>query len=261
MRKLFLSIPAGYFIVTRLNSKSAWLFHGYAEYLLGILLLWFSGLPISVAVVDFLLGYLAFICIYEIGYIFNDFISVNFEERPRRRLESWQPSKLLIGFWIIIRLVVFGLVACYLDALELRNWWLVYLLLALAFTMHNTLKRKEYKVFTFICLACLRFYVPIFLFILPSFVSVTLPGVLIHYVFFRTLTYIDSKGLLQITGRNSLSFKAAFYIVLLPFSFLITVITASPLCSFINLYFLLFWGGLLMLEKFKIFSVKDLRTS
>lgn len=260
MNRILYFLPFGYFVKTRLNTKSAILFHGYAEYLLGVLLLIYSGMDIPQAVFSFAAAYLAFISVYEIGYIFNDFVSVKFEENPRKRLQGWDPSWMVIGVWAAIRIAVFLLLTFLLQQASSLQWWLFYLVLALVFATHNVLKLKEHKIFTFIALAFLRFYAPLFPFLEPALLAQTINGVLLFYVFFRTLTYIDSKGLLHIPSRASLAFKTNYYLISLPLAFIITVISGSPICLGLNIYFLLFWSAFLLAGKLGIMPGGDIKT-
>jgi hypothetical protein len=260
MNQLLFLFPFGYFLKTRLNTLSAWLFHGYAEYLLGFLLLLYSGLSPIEAFKNFVPGYLAFISIYEIGYIFNDFVSVRFEKNPRKRLSSWNPSSALIMLWVLIRVAFFLAISYYLGVSDNRQWLLFYLSLVIVFALHNSLNKKGYKIFTFVSLAFIRFYAPVFLFLSTGMLLQTLAGVFIHYILFRTITYIDSKDLLRIPDRNSLSFKTAFYALFIPLSGLISILSINWLCLWINLYFLVFWGALLLANKMGLVAMGDIKT-
>jgi hypothetical protein len=85
-------------------------------------------------------------------------------------------------------------------------------------------------------------------------------GIFIHYILFRTITYIDSKDLLRIPDRNSLSFKTAFYALFIPLSGLISILSINWLCLWINLYFLVFWGALLLANKMGLVAMGDIKT-
>jgi hypothetical protein len=260
MDRLFFFIPFGYFLKTRLNTRSALLFHGYAEYLLGVLMLIYAGWEPMMAVVNFILAYLAFISVYEIGYIVNDFISVKFEHKPRKRLGDLELPTTTVYIGIAIRIIVFLVLTWWLHQLVSSLWWTYYLTLSFVFFLHNILKRKEYKIFTFISLAVLRFYAPIFLFLDTAFLVTTISGVLLFYVFFRTITYIDSKGLLMIPSRTSFGFKTNYYLILLPISFLISLLSNQFFTLWLNLYYLLFWGSLYLAGKSGFISGNDFKT-
>lgn len=260
MDKIFFFIPFGYFIKTRLNTRAAISFHGYAEFLLGILLLLYSGNSISQALVNFVTAYFAFISLYEIGYITNDFISVRFEKDGRQRLKNYNPRSATILLAIAVRLIVFLAITYFRGFFGFPEWWIFYLALAIVFCIHNILKRKELKIFTFIGLAFFRFYAPLFIFFSAAFFSSTLPGVILFYILFRTFTYIDSKQLLIIPSRSSLFFRLNFYMLLVPISIFISFMMSDWLCVWLNLYFLFFWSTLFLLDKFSVISVKDLKT-
>ncbi len=249
MNRLFYFIPFGYFFKTRLNTKSAIMFHGYAEYLLGILLLIYNGLEPLQAVYSFVLAYLAFISLYEIGYIVNDFISVKFEDKPRKRLGGLQISDATIYTWIVIRIIAFLFLTYYLGMFSSLTWWVFYVVLTAVFALHNVLKNKERKILTFISLAFLRFYAPLFPFMETASLVSSINGIMLFYVFYRTLTYMDSKGLLNLPSRASFSFKANYYLILLPLSLVITFITNDNLFLWLNLYFLIFWGSFYLANK------------
>ena len=260
MDKIFFFIPFGYFIKTRLNTKAAVSFHVYSEFLLGILLLLYSGISFAQALLNFFTAYFAFISIYEIGYITNDFISVRFEKNARHRLKDYDPGITIVVLWIIIRLFVFIAISYFNGFIFLQEWWVFYLGLGVVFFLHNILKRNEIKIFTFISLAFFRFYAPVFIFFSPAFFSATLPGISLFYILFRTFTYMYGKQLLVIPSRSSLSFKFNFYLLLLPVSIFISFFLSNWLCLWLNLYFLFFWSTLFLLDKLSVISVTDLRT-
>lgn len=260
MNKLLLTMPFGYFIKTRLNTPSAILFHGFAEFLLGCCLMIYVGISPMVTIKSFLLCYFAFISVYEIGYIFNDFVSVRFEKNPRKRLASWNPSNGLIICWVIIRIVVFLGLSYYLQVLNQERWIYFYLVLATVYTLHNSLAKKEYKIFSFISLGFLRFYAPIFIFLPKEFLLLSIPAVFLNYILFRAITYMDSKDLIKIPGRNSLTFKTNYYLIFLPLSLLISILSLNWLSLWLNLYFLTFWVVLLIISKMRLIKVGDLKT-
>lgn len=259
MKQIPYYIPFAYFVKTRLNTKSAILFHGYSEYLLGILILIYAGLNPLDAVLNFLMSYLAFICIYEIGYIINDCVSIRYEQNPRKRVKELNPPNLLIIFWIVIRIASFILITFLLQQVDTWQWWIFYLILVLVFFVHNILRIKQYRVFTFMCLAFLRFYAPLFPFASMAFLANTLNAILIFYVFFRTITYLDSKGLLAIPGRATFNYKTAYYFFLLPYSATVAILVSNYLTLWINIYFLIFWSFFYLVENMGFISKKNFR--
>ncbi|SDC70286.1 hypothetical protein [Niabella drilacis] len=241
MQKILLALPMGYFFKTRLNTKAAFIFHTYYEFLLGILLLVFFQTPLKTALIHFALGHIAFISLYEIGYIYNDYIAVRFEANPRKRLEQWQIKDRDVLLFILLRLAIFTGVSFLIKAWISPAWWIFYTVLIITYALHNLMQQKAFKVFTFVNLAVIRFYAPVFFFLTREQIGLTLPGILIFYVFFRTLTYMDSKGLLQLKNRDTAPFKINFYLIFLPYSSVIYLFTNSLLSLYLDIYFLVFW--------------------
>ncbi len=255
MRKLLLTLPLGYFVLTRLNTKRAIIFHAYYEYLSAILLLIYFGSNVENALKYFGLGYLAFIALYEIGYIFNDYFSIKFEVNPRLRIKNIKISLADIIIFIALRISVFLAISYYLKVYSNYSWWIFYIALALMFYLHNILKSKPLKTFTFSSLAFFRFYAPIFPFLAIAGIINTLPGVILFYIFFRTLTYMDSKDLIKFEGRNTIPFKVHYYLLFLPVSIIISILLNHPFTVFFNIYFLLFWLSFLFVSKFNIVKI------
>lgn len=254
MLNFLLGIPFLYFQRTRLNNLKSVLFHSYAEWFLALVILVFSGYSVTDSLRNFLLGYLAFISLYEIGYITNDVHSVRHEAKPRKRLKDFNPSDTVVGIWIAIRIAVFAGVSYFLHALTDMRWAVFYGVLALMFFLHNYLKDKQLKTFTFMNLAFLRFLAPFFIFLSTDQILLWLPGIVLHYVFFRTLTYMDSKDLLNMPGRDTVPFKLNYYLLLGGISLVIFMLTGKPQTLWMNAYFFGFWLFFFLLQRIGLLS-------
>lgn len=254
MLNFLLAIPFLYFQKTRLNNLKSVLFHAYAEWALGVGILFLSGYSVQSAFIKFLVGYLAFIALYEIGYITNDVHSVRHEAKPRKRLKEFNPTNTAVAVWIAIRIATFGLISYYLKVWNDPRWLVCYAILALMFFLHNYLRDKQLKTFTFMNLAFLRFIAPFFIFLTNAQISVWIPAILLHYVFYRTLTYMDSKDLLNMPDRESVSFKLCYYLLLAGISLVIYMVTAAPQTLWVNAYFLLFWLFFFSMQQFGILN-------
>ncbi len=252
MNRILLAIPFLYFFKTRLNSKTAILFFMYIECLAAFLILLYSGYPAFKLLSTILLNYLAFISLYEIGYIFNDTVSVKSETSPRKRLNAENKNTAVISVWILVRIISFLLITASLKMFNNANWWTFYAGLMIVFAFHNIIKKNTYRIFTFFSLAFFRFYSPIFFLVSTAFFLKTLPGVLIFYIFFRTITYMDSKGLLNIPDRKKLPFKVFYCLCFLPLSTAFSLFTNEWMILYFNLYCLFFWAMLLALNKMGI---------
>lgn len=244
--------PFSYFFRSRLRAITDIIFHFYYEWLLAFLLLfYFTGYNWLQSIQNFFLAYLAFISIYEIGYLGNDVYSARHETEPRLRIKNFNPSNTQLALWIIFRIIIFFSISNYLNVLKSYEWWAFYLVIVLFFYLHNKLRQKELKTFTFINLAFTRFLAPVFIFLDSKQLLIIVPSVLLNYVLYRTLTYMDSKKLLHMPSRPLAAFKVNYYLLIGGISLLLTIFFDSKLPLFINLYYLLFWGLYFILEKFK----------
>lgn len=235
--------PFTYFFKSRLQSARDIIFHFYYEWLIAFLLLLYFSQDKSLLenAVNFLLAYYAFISIYEIGYLGNDVYSVRHESDPRLRVKNFNPSNIELSIWIGARILIFILIGTYLEVWNNHNWALFYLSIVVFFFLHNVLKQREYKVFTFINLAFTRFLAPIFIFLSSDQLMLIIPSVLLNYVLYRTLTYMDSKKLLVMPGRTTAVFKLNYYLLLSGVSILLASLYESWIPLILNLYYLAFW--------------------
>lgn len=250
MNTLKFLLPFSYFFRSRLQAAKDIVFHFYYEWLLAFLLLfYFSGYNLWASAEQFLLAYFAFIAIYEIGYLGNDVYSVRHETDPRLRIKNFNPSNLQLIVWIVFRIAVFLSISHYLDVLDNYIWWTFYITIVVFFYLHNVLKQKELKTFTFINLAFTRFLAPIFIFLSAEHLLLIVPSVLLCYVLYRTLTYMDSKKLLNMPSRTLPAFKVNYYLLIGGVSVLLTVMLNSYIPVLINGYYLLFWLAFFFKEK------------
>ena len=236
---VFYLIPFTYFQRTRLRSLKEWIFHAWNEWLANCLILFcaFSFDAIE-AVKCFLIGYIAFISLYEIGYIANDFYAVRNEANPRMRFGR-AISRGMIAFWIVARFALFAAISYYFQFGF--DWFLFYIALAIVFALHNLMDDRSLKTYTFLQLAIFRFWAPVFMFLPKEVVMGLLPITVLYYVFNRTLTYMDSKDLLKLPNRTTLSFKLNSGFILLSFSLFWAYYVQSWMAAGIAAYFLLFW--------------------
>jgi hypothetical protein len=132
---------------------------------------------------------------------------------------------------------------------------LFYCGLGLVFTLHKTITSSALKTFTFLQLAIFRFWAPVFMFIPKEILIQLFPIVLVYYVFNRTLTYMDSKSLLQLPERSSINFRLHANLILLSFACFWAYFAQSWLCIICAVYFLMFWVIVSLLShKFSSFS-------
>lgn len=205
-------LPFSYFLDTRLR-ESRISFHLIFEWLAAALLVVVLGAaePLQALVMAGLI-YLAFISVYEIGYLVNDLYASPREAEGRKR----GPQGTSLGWgvaWSGSRLLVFMLVTTWLDFLAVPAWWTFYLALSITFALHNLLQDKELKSATFLWLAWLRFMAPV-IFVVEDAQRLGIGlAAAVSYVAFRLLGYLDSKGLLRMPGRQRISFRLFFFLM------------------------------------------------
>jgi len=235
-------LPYTYFYGSRVKQLKYNLYYLIIDWTVPyVLLTYFTGFDWQGSVVHFALAYLAFISVYEIGYLGNDVYSVRKEAKPRRRVKDFDPSDATVLVWIGVRLLAFGTISWYLDVLTNPLWLAFYAVLAVFFYLHNALKDKELKVMTFVNLAFTRYLAPVFIFLTPSQLMLIVAPVFLNYVFYRTLMYMDSKDLLHMPSRRAPAYKVNYYLLAMGVSVLLSMMGESWVSVAITGYYLLFW--------------------
>jgi hypothetical protein len=229
-------LPMGYFWGTRIEGNS-WTFHLAFEWFPALMVtLLFSGLPWSMSIALTFANYLAFICVYECGYVCNDYFTTRHEELSRTRgSEKWHWSQVVL--LIVIRLLVFGWLAHHLGKAQDYAWLGFFAFLALVFTLHNQKMGTELKLITFAWLSLMRFVAPC-LFLLPSHYRFPLiVSGLLFYTGFRSLAYLDSKGALRLPGRRSWQFRISYFVSILPLSLALQGYAGARILLILGIYF------------------------
>lgn len=209
MNYLYL-LPFSYFFNTRLRQGNV-LFHVIFEWLAAAIVVALVGRddPIQSLTLAFLC-YLAFISVYEIGYLANDLFAAKNEENARLRGPQ-DASLLWIASWVVVRLVTFGFLTSVLGASI--AWWSFFVALAIVFALHNVLADRELKSATFLWLAWFRFVAPIIFVIQDSQRMGVALAAAMAYAAFRQFGYLDSKGLLNMAGRHRPQFRLFFFLM------------------------------------------------
>lgn len=205
-------LPFTYFLDTRLRGGS-FSFHLIFEWIAAALLAITIGAGSPAESLVIVLGsYLAFISLYEIGYLVNDLFATKKEVGGRKRGPQ-DISGLWIGLWFGARLLVFVGITALMGRFLSPEWWSFFAALAIVFSLHNHLEDKEMKTATFLWLGWLRFMAPV-LFVVEEgqLLSVGLAAA-VAYVVFRMFGYMDSKALLQMPGRQRPEFRLFFFLM------------------------------------------------
>jgi hypothetical protein len=207
-------LPLSYAYLSRLRDDRS--FYVVVEYVPALLIslffgssgglenLWRSGL-----------SFLAFMSIYEIGYLVNDHVSVRWEAEPRRR-GNLAPNNLALALWILTRLFFFALASRALDCWAHPLYWGYFNFLTLVFGCHNAIQAKELRFCTFYWLSVCRFVAPNLWVIQAGHLNSLFLASAVLYSGFRILGYLDSKDLLAMPQRRSVTFRLTYYALPLP---------------------------------------------
>ncbi|GAA5138750.1 hypothetical protein [Alloalcanivorax gelatiniphagus] len=210
----FYLLPFSYFYQTRLKEGSI-AFHVIFEWIAALwLVVWIGdGVTVSQNIFALFLNYIAFISIYEIGYMANDIYAAKYEKYGRHRgPQGARNLNLWVCLWVVIRLATFLACTIVMNKFFDASWWLFFFALILVFSLHNLLNDREMKAATFSWLAWFRFMAPvIFVISKDQLMSVGL-AVAFGYVAYRKLGYMDSKGLLLMPGRKRTRFRLFFFL-------------------------------------------------
>lgn len=239
MNRFLFLLPFTYFLKTRLKNFKNLVFHGYYEWVSALGILFFFGsYSIEESVQLFLIGYLAFITFYEIGYITNDQYSEKFESNPRARRDQNIPSHYPI-LWIGTRVIIFFAISWFVARNNFGLWSVFYLGLGFSFLMHNILKKNDHRVISFFSLSFFRFFAPVFLFIESPTLKLILPAILFHYSFYRTIIYMDNKGLLKMPSRKDPAFNVLLHAFGTLIMGMISFLIKDPIPVLLSAYFLI----------------------
>jgi len=233
-------LPITYFQATRLNRWELVGYNALVEWLPAFALsLFYNNFEFSIVPLV-LLSYLAFISIYEIGYITNDFFSERFENDPRGRAEKLDTTSLIVFLLIGTRLLYFLVFSYILGALGNPLWWAFHGTLLLTFGLHNSIP-SEMRIPTFFGLSTFRFLAPVILTLKLPLLAILLPTIMINNSLYRVTVYLRNKDSSKKQVGQNIKFKLVFYVGCLPFSILLSVIFGSILPIGVCLYFFLVW--------------------
>lgn len=212
MRLPFL-LPAYYFFRTRLSGGST-AFHAVFEWGAALLLiLVFPASAAHEALFGGILAYLAFISVYELGYLMNDYYAFSRESNGRDRRVAGLQSHWIAGM-VVSRLLVFAAVSLSWPGAGTDAWWCFFGALGIVFCLHNLLRDPQLKLLTFAWLSWLRFMAPVIFVVQADQLMGISFGAAAGYVGFRALGYLDSKGMLTMPDRKGSRFRGAYFLSL-----------------------------------------------
>ena len=242
-------VPFGYLLVSR--GKDPWelLYMVGNSWIPAVwLIIRLGGLDPLHAVVTFVLGYLAFISCYEIGYLTNDSWDAARTPGGRRRI-GFPVTPPYVLLFVVIRVTVWAAIGIFTGWITLPLWLCGYAALAAVFTLHNVLQSPTIRIASFMQLSILRFTLPMLAVLTVSGALIALTIAFPFYMIFRLLSYLDSKDLLRMDERRTGAFKLAIVAVQAPLVVLLSVVAGSSVIAELFLYYLLLYGLIALRER------------
>ncbi len=241
--RLILLLPFGYAVASRYHWPRDFMVNALTAWVPGVILVAQLGdLSAGVAIASYLLGYVAFICIYELGYLANDTIGLRHDPTPRRRVD-FSPSPGFLAGFVAIRLGTFLVVSMALGVATSGLYWAAITALVTTLVAHNTLRAVELKFYTFLQLSLLRFALPVVPVLIVKggmeAILTTFATALLLFTLPRFLTYLDAKGRLSLPERKARSYHLKAHLAVSPLIALLSVLSheAAPMICLI-------WGVL-----------------
>lgn len=216
LRSLLSFLPFGYQAITRLNG---WRDFAYLVASSWIPAAWIaartSDLPACETLLGFVAGYLAFISIYELGYLANDAWDARRHADGRHRI-PFPAAPLPLALFTFIRLASWMAIGISFGWAADPVWLAGFAALVAGIAIHNLLRSPALRLASFAQLAVLRFLLPVAAMMTAAGWTASLLCAVLTYLPLRFLSYADSKGLLAMQERRRPWFAASYIAVGMP---------------------------------------------
>ena len=247
--KIIAIIPFGYVIVSRVRKFQDVIHLVVTQFVPGVFLTYKLGnSSLALSGAGYFSGYIAFLSIYEVGYLANDAWDAKSKDGGRLRLPFTVDIMFLIPFFTI-RLVTWYLLTVKWQPIGDLKWIVMSLTLAVVFALHNLVKNDSFRIATFVQLTILRFCMPIFFAIGVKSASQIMMLSSIVYLHFRSLAYLDSKKLLIMPVRKEKKFGIIEIVLFFPILSLLSYIESESMYLELWLYFVSLYSAYLIKSK------------
>ncbi len=231
-------VPFAYFATSRAWTARELPYLVATSWLPGLWLLWrLTDLSAAGSALAFAAGYLAFISIYEIGYLVNDAWDAPRSAQGRQRLNFPLTLSFTLAF-IVIRIAVWVLIGVLTGWIGHPVWLAGYAALFLAIAQHNLVQSKGLRLASFFELATLRFLLPIIAALPTASLPAAMHTALLLYSFPRFLSYLDSKDILNLPERAEPRFGFLLILSLTPLLIFASYMLGTAVLTELTAYFL-----------------------
>jgi hypothetical protein len=200
-----------------------------------------TDLDAAGSVLAFAAGYLAFISIYEIGYLANDSWDAKRSTRGRQRLD-FPPSLSFISSFVAVRLAVWVAVGVMTGWIDNAIWLAGYVVLLAAIAQHNLIQSKGLRLASFYELATVRFLLPIIAALPAASLPAAILAALLLYSFPRFLGYLDSKDILHLPERSESRYGFLLILSLTPLLLLSSYLLRNTVLAELTAFYLAIHG-------------------
>lgn len=247
-------VPFLFFVMTRLRRRRDVAYLIVSSWLPAI---WFllrsSGGSLAEAVVNFALGYLTFVAVYEIGYLANDGWDSKRSADGRQRI-PFSLGPVYVVLFVLARMTTWVFIGFWSGWADDPVWIVAYGALAIAFAQHNLITVDGLRGASFFQLATLRFALPILGAVPSSDRLLLILVAILFYTYLRFFSYLDGKHLLVIPQRRESSFAPTQLIMLLPLVVFLGLLSNSPLVFELAAYFITVHSLWLIFARLKPFG-------
>lgn len=181
------------------------------------------------------ISFFVMFCFYECGYIFNEVISVRYEENPTIRIPQPFFDGILKHLENLVTLrIVMGTIGSLFLLTRYPNNWKLYvfevLLLLSVYTIHNFF-RSRINAVTMPLEVTLKYMIPITIFIPDNKLNIALFTVFISIVLIRLIEYISKKKYMNGFNviKNVDKYRVKYYIASTVFMLLLSYARVIPL--------------------------------
>lgn len=236
-------LPFGYFAATRINGLRDLAYLVATSWLPAMWLLFrLANLDAVQSILTLIVGYMAFISIYEIGYLVNDAWDARRSGEGRRRAGFKVDCAYVLAF-LGLRVGLWAAIGVLTGWITAPFWLVGYVALVIAFGQHNLVHERELRLASFYELATLRFILPILAPLPVASLAPALLIALIPYAFPRFLAYMESKDLLKLEKRQAPSFGFFLQLSFAPLILWFAYLLAAPALAELLAYYLAINGA------------------
>lgn len=231
-------VPFGYFAVTRITSLRDLAYLIATSWLPAIWLLFrLAGLDMTRSALTFVIGYVAFISVYELGYLVNDAWDSKRSDEGRPR-KGFRLGTVYILVFVAVRIGLWAAIGALTGWFNSLTWIAGFAALTIALAQHNLVGWKELRLATFYELAVLRFTLPILAVMPAADLGTLLIVALLPYSFPRLLAYMESKDMLRLEKRREAKFGFLLQLSFTPLMLLLAYLLDRQVLAELQLYFL-----------------------